>query len=191
MRIREGEQIAYGRYGDSRVVNRASVDQSEVVDADQVLVGRNKTRRLYNQRLRTLNGFSAMLPEAGDRLVCLRNDNAKGLLNGSLWSVKSVAKPKGVGVQMLIQSSDDVERRSVKIKVLKSVFEDPDGDPGWALRRRFDAFDFGYVLTVHKAQGSQWDNVVLFDESFAFQDHRQRWLYTAITRAAERITIVR
>ena len=60
-----------------------------------------------------------------------------------------------------------------------------------AERRRSDAFDFGYVLTVHKAQGSQWDSVVLFDESFAFREHRARWLYTGITRAAARITVVR
>ena len=47
-----------------------------------------------------------------------------------------------------------------------------------------------YVLTVHKSQGSQWDDVVLFDESFAFQDSRARWLYTGITRAAKRLSIV-
>jgi len=40
-------------------------------------------------------------------------------------------------------------------------------------------------LTVHKSQGSQWDDVVLFDESFAFQDSRARWLYTGITRSGE------
>ena len=34
----------------------------------------------------------------------------------------------------------------------------------WPQRKRYDEFDFGYVLTVHKAQGSQWDDVVLFDE---------------------------
>ena len=51
-------------------------------------------------------------------------------------------------------------------------------------------FDFGYVLTVHKAQGSQWDSVVLFDESFAFSEGRARWLYTGITRAAKRLTVV-
>jgi exodeoxyribonuclease-5 len=59
-----------------------------------------------------------------------------------------------------------------------------------AERRRSDEFDFGYVLTVHKAQGSQWDDLVLFDESAAFREHRGRWLYTGITRAATRITIV-
>jgi exodeoxyribonuclease-5 len=32
-------------------------------------------------------------------------------------------------------------------------------------------------------------NVVLFDESFAFREHRSRWLYTGITRSAERVTV--
>ena len=60
----------------------------------------------------------------------------------------------------------------------------------WRQRKRYDEFDFGYVLTVHKAQGSQWDDVVLFDESFAFPESRERWLYTGVTRAAKRLTLV-
>ena len=60
----------------------------------------------------------------------------------------------------------------------------------WEQRKPYDEFDYGYVLTVHKAQGSQWDDVVLFDEVFAFPDSRERWLYTGITRAAKRLTVV-
>jgi exodeoxyribonuclease-5 len=32
--------------------------------------------------------------------------------------------------------------------------------------------------------------VELFDESFAFPDSRERWLYTGVTRAAKRLTVV-
>jgi exodeoxyribonuclease-5 len=46
------------------------------------------------------------------------------------------------------------------------------------------------VLTVHKSQGSQWDDEVLFDESMAYGESRQRWLYTGVTRAAKRLTVV-
>jgi exodeoxyribonuclease-5 len=60
----------------------------------------------------------------------------------------------------------------------------------WPERRRFDEFTFGYCLTVHKAQGSQWESVYLFDESFVFREDRRRWLYTGVTRASERITVV-
>ena len=58
--------------------------------ADQVLVGVNRTRRAYNQRIRDLSGFKEPLPVAGDRLVCLRNDRTKGLINGGLWRVEAL-----------------------------------------------------------------------------------------------------
>ena len=50
-------------------------------------------------------------------------------------------------------------------------------------------FIFGYALTCHKSQGSEWPSALIFDESHFF-DEPQRWLYTAISRAAERVVIV-
>jgi exodeoxyribonuclease-5 len=44
---------------------------------------------------------------------------------------------------------------------------------------------------VHKAQGSQWDSVILFDESYAFRENRSQWLYTGVTRAARQLVLVR
>ena len=190
--VREGESLPFGTFGESRVINRREVDQSEVLAADQVLVGINKTRRRYNQRLRDLKDFQGPLPASGDKLVALRNDPAKGLLNGSLWQVVSAPITSKVFMNLLISTEDDgMEKQSAKIKVLKEAFESPEIEIPWQVKRRYDDFDYGYALTVHKAQGSQWDNVYLFDESWAFREHSQRWLYTAITRAAEKITIVK
>jgi exodeoxyribonuclease-5 len=191
--VREGREFPRGDYGTAQVIGKEEVTQELVLKADQVLVGTNRTRRRYNQRLRELKGFTADYPQAGDKLVCLRNDPAKGLLNGSLWKVmtssRETVKP---GINLLVSpEEDDPDRGVAKIKLLKAVFEDPDADIPWQQKKRFDDFDYGYALTVHKAQGSQWNDIVLFDESFAFKETRQRWLYTAITRAAERLTIVR
>ncbi|MCC2689494.1 MAG: ATP-binding protein [Rhizobiaceae bacterium] len=191
--VREGREFMRGDYGTAKVIGREDVTQETVLAADQVLVGTNRTRRRYNQRLRELKGFSAAFPQAGDKLVCLRNDPNKGLLNGSLWKVmtssRETVKP---GINLLVSpEEDDPDRGIAKIKLLKAAFEDPEADIPWNTRKRFDDFDYGYALTVHKAQGSQWNDIVLFDESFAFRETRQRWLYTAITRAAERLTIVR
>lgn len=191
--VREGRDLAYGDYGGARVIGKDEVTQDLVLDADQVLVGTNRNRRRYNRRLRELKGFTADYPQAGDKLVCLRNDPAKGLLNGSLWKVmtasRETVKP---GINLLVSpEEDDPDRGVAKIKLLKAAFEDAEAEIPWQQKRRFDDFDYGYALTVHKAQGSQWNDVVLFDESWAFKDTRERWLYTAITRAAERLTIVR
>ena len=74
--------------------------------------------------------------------------------------------------------------------MLKAFFEGGEGDLPWTLRRDSDEFDYGYALTVHKAQGSQWNDVIVFDEAAAFREDARRWRYTAVTRAAERVTVV-
>ena len=191
--VREGRELMYGDYGTAQVISKADVTSELVLDADQVLVGINRTRRRYNMRLRELKGFGEVYPQSGDKLVCLRNDPAKGLLNGSLWTVMSAAKETTKpGINLLVvPEEEDASRGIAKIKLLKAQFSDPDTEIPWQTKKRYDDFDYGYALTVHKAQGSQWNNVVLFDESFAFRDTRERWLYTAVTRAAERLTVVK
>jgi exodeoxyribonuclease-5 len=190
MDIRAGEYLEPGRYGESEVVLKADLDPERVLKADQVLVGRNATRRSYNQRMRMRRGFTDPMPEAGDKLVCLRNNRKKGLFNGGLWSVKERGGRKTGIMTMRLLPDDETATRGVKVSVRPECFTGGIDQIDWQRRKPYDEFDYGYVLTVHKAQGSQWDDVVLFDESFAFQESRERWLYTAVTRAAKRLTIV-
>jgi len=196
MMVREGVQLEPGRYGDSEVVLRADFDPDRVVSTDQILVGRNNTRRAYNTRLRERLGREEGLPVAGDKLVCLRNNRKKGLFNGGLWTVKErgVGKSKSI-ITMRIMPDADLSGailgiKGVKVSVRRECFLGGIEAFEWQDRKKYDEFDYGYVLTVHKAQGSQWDDVVLFDESFAFPDSRARWLYTGITRAAKKLTMV-
>jgi exodeoxyribonuclease-5 len=189
MIVREGGRLQPGTYGESRVISRGDIDAMAVTRADQTLVGMNKTRRNYNKRMRELFGHKSPLPEVDDKLVCLRNDRKKGLLNGGLWIVKSLQPQRKNKMRMMVVPEDDQGKKPLRINVLPAFFESDDEIP-FALRKTSDEFDYGYALTVHKAQGSQWDDVVLFDESFAFREHRHRWLYTGITRASQRLTIV-
>ena len=52
-------------------------------------------------------------------------------------------------------------------------------------------FDYGYAITAHKAQGSEYDKVLVFEEDFPWGDEHRRWLYTAVTRARQKLIIVR
>lgn len=187
--VREGGRLAPGEYGESRVVGKSAIDAEAVMRADQVLVGLNKTRRLYNGRIRQILGFRDPMPAAGEKLVCLRNDKSKGLLNGGTWTVTTCSGLHKGLVKMSLAPEEE-GRRSVKVSVLPAFFEGREEEIPFATRRNSDEFDYGYALTVHKAQGSQWDEVVLFDESYAFREHRARWLYTGLTRAAKRLTVV-
>lgn len=191
MIVREGGRLDHGDYGPSRVIRRDQINPEIVMGADQVLVGMNKTRRNYNARIRQLMGHAETNPVAGEKLVCLRNDKSKGLLNGGSWIVQEIKTSKKGLVTMRVTPEDDAGGKVVKVSVLPNFFDGTEDEIPWELRKHTDEFTFGYALTVHKAQGSQWNNVVLFDESFAFRDTRERWLYTAITRAAETLTVVR
>src|SRR5258708_13863972 len=93
MDVREGRELDIGRYGESEVVSRADLDPDPVMGADQVLVGRNNTRRSYNMRVRQKQHIEDPLPVAGDKLGCLRNNRKKGLFNGGLW--RGGAEPRG------------------------------------------------------------------------------------------------
>jgi exodeoxyribonuclease-5 len=193
MDIRQGKSLAPGDYGRSQVVRKDELDPQRVFDADQILVGRNATRRAYNTRLRARRGIEDALPVAGDKLVCLRNNRKKGLFNGSLWVVKERGTSRSRLMTMRILPDEDdgpAGGKPVKVSVRPECFTGAIEDFDWKQRKPYDEFDYGYVLTVHKAQGSQWDDVVLFDESFAFPEHRERWLYTGVTRAAKRLTVV-
>jgi ATP-dependent exoDNAse (exonuclease V) alpha subunit len=193
MQVRNGEPLPMGTFGSSSIVRRGDIDKEAmanlVLASDQVLVGRNKTRRDFNTRMRTLMGRTDPMPVAGDKVVCLRNNKTKGLLNGATFTVKAVGKAR-TGMVTMRLDPDDISALNVKVSVLPEFFLGQEEALPWQARKESDEFDYGFALTVHKAQGSQWDKVVLFDESFAFREHRERWLYTAITRAAESVIVV-
>jgi exodeoxyribonuclease V len=192
MAVREGRRLDYGEYGDTRIVRRSGIDAEQVLAADQVLVGINRTRRQYNDRIRTLRDKEGSRPVEGDRLVCLKNNRSKGLLNGGIWTVETILEPERDDAIKMHVAPEDAggAKQSVEVHVHDAFFAGQENDLDWRFRREFDEFDFGYALTVHKSQGSQWNSVMLFDESGAFGENARRHLYTGITRAAERLTLV-
>lgn len=193
--IREGGTIAnFTEAGSDTDLLTYATDKEErtrqALAADQVLVGMNKTRFEANARHRELRRRSSELPTSGDRLVCLRNDRDAGLFNGSQWiAVESERKSENVA-HLILTSEDD--NRVFDGKAWTHYFLGK-GEQIKALgirRRTYQEFDWGYALTVHKAQGSQWDRVFLLDESGAFREDSRRWLYTAVTRAAKHVTVL-
>lgn len=197
MDVREGRALQLGEYGNSRVIQRRAIDKIEMSDlavgADQVLCGLNRTRQSFNARLREIHcrqGASAQHhPVPGERLVCLKNSRSQGLLNGGLWEATKVMATGNI-VNMEAKSLDDDALPHVEVRVREEFFIGTEKSVPWQELRYLEQFTFGYALTVHKSQGSQWDNVLLFDESFAFRDDYAKHLYTGITRAAEKVTVV-
>lgn len=187
--VREGGTIKVGNYGDSSVLNEIN-STNEFLDYDQVIVGRNNTRSGINQLIRGMIGFSTALPVVGDRLICLKNEKKIGILNGEMFKVKSIELNKSkYSFYNKYQLVDiDTEDKIITAKVHNSFFDGSD-IPDWRYRKGTQEFDYGYAITAHKSQGSQWNNVLIIDESWCFREDSKRWLYTAITRAQNKILI--
>lgn len=187
--VRNERSLPIGSYGESLVAEHAHINESHAMAADQILVGRNKTRHSSNRRMRALLGRTEAMPVPEDRLVCLRNNHDLGLLNGAIWYVDDVGEYGGDRITMTVYPEDSAA--SLEVEAHTHYFEGNEDKLNWWERKEAEEFDYGYALTVHKAQGSQWDDVLLFDESWCFRKDRWRWLYTGITRAAERVVVVR
>ena len=192
--IREGGSLdEFESCADVEIITDKDEDAlpSVVMGANQVLVGMNVTRRAANRRYRELLGKTDPGPMTGDRLVCLRNEHDLGLFNGSQWTVeKAEADLDSLTTWMQLRSEDDTSRTEVTSWMHHMLGKSDELGSMRFGRRDMSEFDWSYALTVHKAQGSQWNHVVLFDQSQSFRSNARQWLYTGITRAAERLTVV-
>jgi exodeoxyribonuclease-5 len=188
-RTREGVALELGTYGSSSVVEASTLTPDDALGADQLLVGRNKTKHSYNKRLRQLLGRTDNQPVPGDRLVCLRNNHEIGLLNGALWNVVDVGEVSEDRVFMQVSPEDGGNLLDVEAHM--HHFQGRSDRLSWWERKEAEEFDYGYAMTVHKSQGSQFGRVLLFDESRCFRADCWKWLYTGITRAVESVRVVR
>lgn len=188
--VRNKRSLSLGELEDDcRVISGEKIDPDHALAFDQILVGKNKTRFATNKRVRTLKGYDDPYPVIGDRLVCLRNDHEAGLLNGAIFNVSAIS---GVmDYKVMLDVVPENEKFAQSVMAHEHYFLGRGNDLQWYERKEAQEFDYGYALTVHKAQGSQWDSVLLFDESYCFRKDKWRWLYTGITRAAEKLTVVK
>lgn len=189
--VRKRQRIEVGRYGSSRVLPRGHADCRELaLGADQLICGRNKTRHANNDKIRDALGRKRPTPVEGDRLVCLRNDHEAGLSNGSMWRVvSSYPDDDRMRVDLIIRSEEgSPEEIAVEAHLHHFLGREHELTP-WA-KRDAQEFDYGYAITCHKAQGSQWPSVYVDDESASFSNDWWRWQYTAITRASETVTVM-
>ncbi len=201
IQARETGEITAARYSD-RVV-KFSRDDSETGERmtellnsyskdTLILCGYNTTRKRLNAYIRSSLGFESPTPVSGDRVICLRNNHKAKIYNGMLGTILRIERKNDQWYSADIAMDGSELNYSGQISVAQF---NADTALNFTENRRLimggDLFDFGYALTVHKAQGSQAKRVILFEERFKKMDDDQwrRWLYTAVTRAEEELYI--
>lgn len=189
MTAREQGVIPYGEVaegvGKYRSTGKIDIDSDEWGSDLLMLCGYNRTRVGLNKAARSERGFTAPHPVPGDRVVCLRNNHDAGVFNGMLGTVLEVDTDDPYALGLTVQPDGDFP--VYKGRAALEQFGSEKTLMG--IPRRTDLWDYGYALTVHKAQGSEAERVIVFEEPFGTADDRRRWLYTAVTRAKSKLEI--
>jgi exodeoxyribonuclease-5 len=199
---REKGEIPVKRYGENVMkLDKTSWETQEIVtqlleEYDEntiILCGYNNTRVRINNQIRNFLGYHTPHPEVGDRVICLRNNHKKGIFNGMLGQINHIEPHNEKWYFAKIDMEDGF---TFEGPILKEQFNNaqPLNYQGEKRRETLegDLFDFGYAMTVHKAQGSQAKRVILFEERFTqmTDEDWKRWLYTGVTRAEEELFVI-
>jgi exodeoxyribonuclease V len=159
-----------------------STDQ--LCDADIILCGSNLKKAALNQQMRDMKGFAGPLCE-GEEIIITRNHKDSGLRNGQILTIQDAAgryKSAKGGSYWRLATYDPILEKDYSFMIQDRMFgsiKQPGNIPFEEVMA-----DYAQAITVHKSQGSEWDNVLVIDENLGFLD-MVRWRYTAATRAAK------
>jgi len=204
---RQGEPIGFGRY-DEHVwkMRKLDVTPEQTLRGGQVICGMNATRLQLNNAMRRAAGFSdGWLPSGpAEKIICLKNQNDLGLINGMFLTLSDVVDEGSHFISALVTDEDgnriglpQADGTQARLRIYKGHFEDHvafDRDRhgrDWKVKKALTEATFGWAITGHKSQGSQWENVVVWDDGLGRSEaDRRRWLYTVITRAEQGLVIL-
>lgn len=221
MKIRNNEPINYYDGKEIKIIPYSQLNTGILQWGDQILTATNAKRLAINNQMRQLLDYPDY-PVDGDKLICLKNywetfsDNEDPLINGSIGILQNSFKtwreiPKIVysnikkfdvlmGDLILSETNDIYNLVDMDYKMILTGEKCCDWKLSYRLgklRQKYGdivpkEFAYAYAITCHKAQGSEWNNVVVLEEQFPFdKEEHKRWLYTACTRASEKLVLVR
>lgn len=152
---------------------------------DVVLCGTNKTRKRLNDIIRASRGFREPTPEVGEKVICLSNSvfGNTPISNGELFNITGILDLGANVKQYSLEGENGVQ---VSVPVHDETWE-TEKPPKWG--KGMGVFTFGNALSVHKSQGSTFKDVLFVDEDVSFFLNRQKFRYTACTRAAQNLMI--
>jgi exodeoxyribonuclease-5 len=217
MDIREGKDLSLYDGKEVKIFDSKDFTEDMLPWADQILVGTNQTRINLNNTMRRLLDRDGG-PQDGDKVICLKNewdiiaDNYDPLVNGTIGYLKNpystyVNLPRYLGGHHFdVLQSDFITDGGATFtdlnmdkKMIMTGEKCCDWKTAYTIGRNLNhkhklpkEFTYGYAITGHKAQGSQWPKVLIVEEKFPFdKTEHARWLYTCVTRAEDKAVIIR
>lgn len=204
---RQGQPIGFGAYDEFVAkIPKSAISPAEMLRGGQLICGMNATRLQLNNDMRRAAGFNGgALPSGPDeKIICLKNQNDLGLINGMFLSLGDVVDDGEKYFSAVVTDDEgriiggeDRHGKPSRQRIYKGHFLDHlhfdkgRHDQDWKVKKMLTEATFGWAITCHKAQGSQWENVLVWDDGLGrTPEDRNRWLYTAITRAEKGLVLL-
>lgn len=221
MKIRNQESIDYFNGNEIKIIPYSDLNTGVLQWGDQVLTATNAKRRAINNQMRALEGRTGEPVDGDKIICLRNywddsSLNGDALINGTIGILQNSFRTWRE-IPRFVQS--DIRKFDVLVGDLvvpetNDVYEMTEMDRqmiitgekccDWRLSYRLGKlrskygeivpkeFTYAYAITTHKSQGSEWDKVVVLEEKFPFEKNEHaRWLYTACTRASEKLVLVR
>lgn len=200
LKLPKDSRITFASYSDLQ--NVLSGEFKSIKDSYEkiALCYFNKTRNNVNSLIRKSCKIKLKSPAENDTVICLRNTkfNERTIYNGMRGTITDIKKStlNSKCYQAIITFEDDglelranINKDQFGSEYTFNSFLDCGGKKWTDLGM---LFDWGYCLTVHKAQGSQYDTAIVIIQrpSMVNDEEYRRWLYTAITRASEKLIFI-
>ena len=182
------------------------VTPAQALGGVQLICGMNATRLQLNNAMRAAAGLGGSWLPTGpaEKIICLKNQNGLGLINGMFVTLDDIVDEGSLYFSAVVTDEEgrrvgppDSDGRPGRLRLYKGHFEDHIAfdrqrhDRDWKEKKLLTEATFGWAITAHKAQGSQWENVIVWDDGLGrTETDRRRWLYTAITRAERGLVLL-
>lgn len=190
----KGMEIPHGRFKNVTVLYEDEINDNMIAQSDIIICGKNVTRDNINNHVRhDMFGFTNPTPNLGERLVCRKNNwqiesGGINLTNGLVGNCISIIGPDS------FNQKDATFKMSFKPDIIDSYFKDIDVDLRYmtADKKGRDAlletnfskgnkFEFGYAITAHMSQGSEFNRGMYFEE-YLNKNINRNLHYVGITR---------
>lgn len=172
--LRQGNSaISFKGAKQVQIVADSAIQERHLASVDQIICAFNKTRVKLNERVRVEKRIQYTYIAKGEKVICLRNNRKQGLFNGMQGIVKKVHPNERFDF-----ISDDKFYEKVRYDPDQFGLEKSDFEFGQSA----NPFDYAYAITCHKAQGDEWNNIIVYEQRCDKWDNI-RWAYTAASRA--------
>lgn len=218
MDIRNYKRIDYVKGNEVMIIPEEEAVSGVYDWADQILCATNKKRTEINSYMRERQQ-RGLDPENGDKIIATKNQwntidltGSNALVNGTIGYLSDIHTgtlelPYWLNIpnipilscNLLTEEDgvfDDLIVDYTNLKEGKPFLTPEQGYKLYKneLTRELEpiVLDYGYAITGHRAQGSEWKKVLVFEETFPFKkEEHARWLYTCCTRPSEKLVLVK